>query len=80
MTGTKHDGGKVPLEMLDRKALDEVARVLDFGKSRYGADNWRAGLSYRRLVGATLRHVTAIMDGEDADAETGLKHAAHAMW
>jgi Domain of unknown function (DUF5664) len=79
MSGTKHDAGKVPLELLDRKALDELARVLDFGQRKYAADNWRAGLSYRRLIGATLRHVTAIMDGEDNDPETGLKHAAHAM-
>jgi hypothetical protein len=77
--GVKHDSGKPPMELLDRKALEEVAKVLAFGAKKYKADNWRGGISYRRLIGATLRHVTTIMDGEDDDPETGLKGAAHAI-
>jgi|SRR3979411_1214367 len=76
--GKKNDGGKPGLNLLDRHALEETARVMDFGANKYAAHNWRKGLSYSRLIAATLRHVIAINDGEDLDPETGLMHAAHA--
>ncbi|CAB4125014.1 hypothetical protein UFOVP55_48 [uncultured Caudovirales phage] len=78
-TGLKNDQDKLPYNLLDRTALDEVARVLEFGAQKYSAENWRGGIQYSRLIGATLRHMMAVSDGEDFDPETGLPHAAHAM-
>ena len=78
-TGLKNDQGKLPYNLLDRTALDEVAKVLAFGAVKYSAENWRGGIEYSRLIGATLRHMMAVSDGEDYDPETGLPHAAHAM-
>ncbi len=78
MTGIKHDEGKPPLELLDRIALIEAARVMKHGEERYGAYNWRKGLSQRRTLGAALRHLYAHLDGEDLD-ESGCLHLAHAL-
>ena len=78
-TGLKNDQDKLPYNLLDRTALDEVARVLAFGAVKYSAENWRGGIQYSRLIGAALRHMMAVSDGEDFDPETGLPHAAHAM-
>ena len=77
--GLKYDAGKPSLELVDKTALWELARVLDFGKKKYTAHNWRAGIQWSRTIGAAMRHLTAINDGEDLDPETGLLHAAHAM-
>lgn len=80
MTGAqKFDTDKPPMELLDAYALEELAKVLAFGKQKYAAENWRKGLSLSRLLGAMLRHVLAFMRGEDIDPETGLSHIAHAM-
>lgn len=44
---------------------------------REGAHNWRQGFNWSRLYGAALRHLTAHLDGEDKDPESGLSHLAH---
>jgi len=77
--GTKLDFGKPPLELLDRVALVETALVLRHGEQKYGAFNWRKGLSQRRALGAALRHIYAHLDREDIDQDSGLLHLAHAM-
>lgn len=76
--GTKHDGGKPPLSLLDRTWLDGTAMVLAFGAKKYAAHNWRAGIAFSRLSDAALRHLTAFIDGEDTDPESGLPHLYHA--
>lgn len=76
--GIKHDQGKVPLELLSTKALREMAKVMDFGRQKYNAHNWRKGIEWSRVIGAALRHLTSFNDGEDRDPETGISHLAHA--
>ena len=74
----KHDTGKPRADLLDPKALLDIANVLTFGAAKYHEHNWRGGLAYSRLLAATLRHIFAFMDGQDADEESGLPHIAHA--
>lgn len=74
----KFDQEKVRVELLDPEWMEGVGRVLTFGAQKYAADNWRKGLSTRRLVGACLRHLFAFLRGEDLDPESGLSHLLHA--
>lgn len=74
----KADAEKVRLELLPIRAITEVGKVLTFGGKKYGADNWRLGMQWRRLIGAAFRHLFAFARGEDRDPETGLPHLAHA--
>lgn len=76
--GQKLNQGKVQLELIPADALLEVARVMTYGAQKYAAHNWRRGLSWDYTIGSILRHVNAIMRGEDRDPETGLLHSAHA--
>lgn len=76
--GTKHDAGKVPVGLLPWPALKEIAKVLDFGRKKYSAHNWRGGFLWSRLYDACQRHLWAWNEGEDKDPETGLTHLAHA--
>jgi hypothetical protein len=76
--GIKYDQGKAPIELLSSVALVEIARVMDFGKQKYSAHNWRNGIAWSRVLGAALRHLLAYLGGEDKDPETGLSHLAHA--
>lgn len=74
----KNDAGKPPISLIPRKAIEDEAVVFGFGAGKYGVNNWRKGLSYRRLVDAALRHVLAFAAGEDLDLESNLPHLAHA--
>ena len=78
MKGIKFDSDKTQVELLDAEWLEGVGRILTFGAQKYAADNWRNGLSYRRLIGACLRHTFAFARGETVDSETGESHLLHA--
>lgn len=73
----KFDVEKPRMDLLDRKALDGLAKVLTFGANKYSANNWRGGFNYSRLTAAAMRHLLAVMDGEDIDPESGLPHIDH---
>jgi hypothetical protein len=75
--GTKYDDGKPPMALLDPEYLEGVARVLGFGADRYGPDNWRGGIGFRRLISAAQRHLNSINKGEDIDSDSGEQHAFH---
>ena len=77
--GAKFDNGKPSMSLIDPYALKELAKVLDYGKGKYAAWNWRKGIQWSRVLDAALRHLTAFNDGEDLDQESGLPHLAHAM-
>lgn len=76
-TGTKHDGDKPRMDLLDTAALQGLADVLTFGAKKYAPHNWRNGINYSRLIAASLRHLTAVNKGEDIDPESGLLHVDH---
>ncbi len=78
-SAVKFDADKPPMDLLPPEALAGVAQVLDFGRHKYAADNWRKGFDWRRLAGACLRHVFAWLGGEDKDQESGLSHIDHAI-
>ena len=77
-TGIKHDFGKARLDLLPFEAITEIAKVLEFGATKYSAHNWRGGFVWSRTFSALLRHLWAFWRGEDKDPETGLSHLAHA--
>lgn len=76
--GTKFDKGKAQLSLVPLAALEEEAKVFEFGAAKYGRDNYKAGMDYSRLIDAALRHINAFNSGEDLDPESGLSHLGHA--
>jgi hypothetical protein len=77
--GIKFDSDKPDYSLLPPDALDEVVKVLTFGKNKYSRDNWRLlDDGENRYFAAAHRHLWAIRRGEITDPETGLHHAAHA--
>lgn|SRR3990167_2732545 len=76
--GKKFDAGKPLIGLISAYATEEEAKVMTFGAVKYGFHNWRAGLSWIRVISAVLRHIYAFLRGEDFDPETGIHHLAHA--
>ena len=79
LVGIKHDSDKPDMSLLSSFSINELAKVLSFGKEKYAAHNWRKGIQISRLIAAAQRHMFAFNGGEDKDPESGLSHLAHAM-
>ena len=77
--GVKADDGKIPFDLWSPYAIEDTAKVLQFGASKYEPYNWTKGIKYSRVFSALLRHIWAWWRGERNDTETGLHHLAHAM-
>jgi hypothetical protein len=75
----KFDDGKRDWSLLPYDSIEEIAKVLEFGKIKYAAWNWTegGGFKYTRVFNATMRHLLAFMRGEDRDPDSGLSHIAH---
>jgi hypothetical protein len=78
--GQKFDHGKPRYDLVPWAAMDDVVRVLTYGAQKYAANNWLyvEGKEHR-YPAAAFRHLSAYMQGEKHDPETGLSHIAHAM-
>lgn len=75
--GVKHDAGKLPSIVSPLRALQEVAKVLEFGSRKYEWEGWR-GVKPRRYLAAALRHLFDRAMGQKIDPESGLPTLAHA--
>lgn len=78
--GKKLDAGTRRFTLLPWSVVGEVVDVLEFGARKYAVDNWKkVPDAETRYVNAALRHVTAVIEGEKFDPESGLPHLAHAI-
>lgn len=76
--GMKFDGEKPDYSLVPFGALDEVVKVLTYGAKKYDRFNWEK-VERHRYEAAALRHISAYMQGEKFDPETGINHMAHAV-
>ena len=78
--GQKFDKNKPRMSLLPKGSLSAVIRVLEFGASKYQADNWKHVPDANvRYYDAMQRHIDAWWQGEQKDPETGEHHLAHAI-
>lgn len=72
---------KVPLRLFPPIALARGAMVMKRGVEKYGPFNWREGdgIHHTVYLEAAMRHIQAVLDGEDIDADTQQPPEANAM-
>ena len=75
----KFDSGKTDFTMTPWESVEDMLAVMEFGKEKYGRDNWKECKEPERFSAAAIRHLVAHMKGEHVDEESGLNHLAHAM-
>lgn len=68
------------LEMAPAAFLTDLGKLYEFGATKYARDNWRKGYAWSLSYNALLRHLTATLNGEWADPESGLPHVVHVAW
>jgi hypothetical protein len=79
LVGRKFDGGKTRWELLPWREVEQVCEILTMGAVKYADNNWQNVRPVSRYVGAAFRHLTAWINGEKLDPETGVNHLAHAI-
>lgn len=77
--GDRFNTGKPKLyfNTLGREVQAGEAAVWEFGATKYSPGNWLKGMSWVGCSDSILRHLIALLNGEDNDPETGLPHADH---
>ncbi len=68
---------KLKWSLVHFKSLEPMVKVLEFGCKKYSADNWKRGLDKKEILESMMRHLTALMDGEACDPESGISHIGH---
>ncbi len=70
---------KPPLRLVPPALMIYVSKVMALGAEKYGPYNWREKkVRHSIYLEAAMRHILAVLDGEDSDPESGLPHEAHA--
>ena len=79
--GKKYDQGKARLSLLEFGFLEGIAQIREYGVEKYGdPESWKeVPEAKRRYTDAMLRHLFALISGEDLDEESGLPHWDHFM-
>jgi hypothetical protein len=73
----RFNDGKPQYSLIDLQALEQCARVLEFGAKKYARNNWKKGLPVTQILDSLLRHIAALASGELIDPESGLPHIGH---
>jgi hypothetical protein len=72
--------GKLPLHLWPQTATIFGTLGLLDGALKYGRSNWRAaGVKATVYVDALNRHMTAWLEGEDVDPDSGMPHLGHGL-
>ena len=77
--GARFNEGKPQLSfvVLGKEVLAGEAAVWERGAIKYVRGNWLKGMSWTGSADSLLRHISAFLNGEDLDPETGLPHVDH---
>lgn len=91
MKALRYNEGKPDWSLLHFASLIPMIRVLEFGMNKYttrddsgkilvsGRHNWQKGMARHEVLSCLQRHLAALMDGEETDAESGQSHMGHIM-
>jgi hypothetical protein len=79
---TGGEKGKKPeaFSLLPWEQLDEVARLYQFGATKYAAHNWTRGYDWSLSFDSLIRHARAFWNGSEIDEETGCSHLASVVF
>ena len=76
--GTKFDGDKLRMDLIEPDFVEALATVLTQGAAVHGDNNWQlVPEAKRRYYAAMMRHLMKWKRGDVIDDESGQNHLAH---
>lgn len=73
----RYNQNKIEYSLLDFECLKPCAEVLAFGAKKYSRDNWKKGMPREEILDSLLRHIGALLNGQELDPESGITHIGH---
>lgn len=73
----KQTTGKAQWHLLHYPSIEQIVKVREYGVKKYGTEDGWQNVPRIDYLDASMRHLTAMMKGEENDSESGLPHAAH---
>ena len=77
--GKRFDEGKMPIDLVPTSSIYAIAKVMEYGSSKYEEHNWRRGMPWTKPYSCAQRHLLKWFEGEELDEESGLNHLYHVM-
>ena len=77
--GLRYNDGKPKWSLIDFDTLEGALKVFEFGKEKYGVDNWKKGLLTTEICESLMRHLVSYLNSNDLDKETNLPHVDHIL-
>lgn len=65
------------LQAFEADWTTDAAAVFDYGRKKYAEWNWAKGMPWSVPTACAVRHLLAILRGEENDPESGLPHRGH---
>lgn len=75
----RYNDGKPKWNLVHFESLLPLVRVLEFGAKKYSPNNWKKPMDTGEILNSMMRHLTALMDGEELDKESKLPHIGHLL-
>ena len=73
----RYNNNKLPMHLVPPDAIESMARVLDYGASKYSERNWELEAPVSVPYASLMRHLQAYWAGENCDPESNLSHLDH---
>lgn len=73
----RYNTGKLQWSLVHFKSMEPMVKVLEFGAKKYAPKNWMKPMDKKVILESMMRHMSALMDGEDVDPESGISHMGH---
>jgi len=71
---------KDSIHLVPPEGIKQISRAMKYGAitCKYGPYNWRdSRVQYVIYLDAIMRHTLALLEGQDIDPDSGLRHEAH---
>lgn len=75
----RYNAGKHKWTLVHYKSLEPLVEALEFGAEKYAPDNWKRGLNKREILDSAFRHLKDVIDGQELDQESKVRHVGHCM-
>ena len=75
----RFNSGKPKWSYVHFKSLEPLVRVMEYGAKKYAPRNWQKHMELKEIMDSMIRHVAALVDGEEIDPESGISHIGHIM-
>jgi hypothetical protein len=76
----RYNEGKLDWTLLDFKALEPMVKGMMYGAKKYEKDNWKRPCpDPKQHLQSAMRHIIAILQGEEIDEESKVRHSGLVM-